>query len=102
MTMARLAGRVAGVPRALGSFLDRRGGLVLVRVGGEDGDGVPGGHDGGCPGARSSCGRRPDPVIGGARRVRVLIGRVPRGEGMRMSSEPATVTRAAGGPGLRL
>ena len=48
--MARLAGRVAGVPRALGSFLDRRGGLVLVRVGGEDGDGVPGGHDGGCPG----------------------------------------------------
>ncbi len=37
--MARLAGRVAGVPRALGSFLDRRGGLVLVRVGGEDGDG---------------------------------------------------------------
>jgi hypothetical protein len=32
--MARLAGRVAGVPRALGSFLDRRGGLVLVRVGG--------------------------------------------------------------------
>jgi len=31
--MARLAGRVAGVPRALGFFLDRRGGLVLVRVG---------------------------------------------------------------------
>ena len=39
MTRARLAGRVAGVPRALGFFLDRRGGLVLVRVGGEDGDG---------------------------------------------------------------
>jgi hypothetical protein len=37
--MARLAGRVAGVPRPLGFFLDRRGGLVLVRVGGQDGDG---------------------------------------------------------------
>jgi hypothetical protein len=48
--MARLAGRVAGGSTGPGSFLDRRGGLVLVRVGGEDGDGGPGGHDGGCPG----------------------------------------------------
>jgi hypothetical protein len=55
--MARLAGRVAGVPRALGSFLDRRGGLLLVRVGGEDGNGGPRRSRRRVPRAGSSCRR---------------------------------------------
>src|SRR6266566_1264487 len=58
-------------------------------------------HDGGCPGPGRVAG---DTLPGdrGARRVCVLTRRVPRGEGVRMSSEPATVTAAPGGPGLRL